>query len=144
MSQYKDQLPVMESFNTIQGEGYHQDVGCTWCDVKESWPADEHPLKKIDQIIEPLKRIKNDVVVITGGEPLMHNLNDLTQSIKMLNKNTHIETSGAHKLTGAWDWICLSPKKFKAPLDDFFEVADELKIIVYNKNDFKWAETILH
>jgi len=153
MSQYKDQLPVMESFNTIQGEGYHQgkaayfirlagcDVGCTWCDVKESWPANEHPLKKIDQIIEPLKRIKNDVVVITGGEPLMHNLNDLTQSIKMLNKNTHIETSGAHKLTGVWDWICLSPKKFKAPLDDFFEVADELKIIVYNKNDFKWAET---
>jgi len=153
MSQYKDQLPVMEAFNTIQGEGYHQgkaayfirlagcDVGCVWCDVKESWPAEQHPIKKIDEIIEPLLKIKGNLVVITGGEPLMYNLTYLTKKINALHKKTHIETSGAHPLTGNWDWICLSPKKFKAPLPEFFEVANELKIIVFNKNDLKWAET---
>jgi len=153
MDKVKNQLPVMETFNTIQGEGYHQgkaayfirlagcDVGCVWCDVKESWPVNQHPIKKIDQIVEPLSNIETDIVVITGGEPLMYKLEGLTRSIKTLNKKTHIETSGAHPLSGNWDWICLSPKKFKAPLDDFFEIADELKIIVFNKNDFKWAET---
>mgnify|MGYP000211829517 CR=1 FL=1 len=153
MSQFKDQLPIMEAFNTIQGEGYHQgkaayfiriagcDVGCVWCDVKESWPAEQHPIKKNDEIVEPLNDIKTNIVVITGGEPLMYDLKNLTRKIKTLNKKTHIETSGAHPLTGTWDWICLSPKKFKAPLPQLFEVADELKIIVFNKNDLKWAET---
>jgi len=153
MSQFKDQLPIMEAFNTIQGEGYHQgkaayfiriagcDVGCVWCDVKESWPAEQHPIKKNDEIVEPLSDIKTNIVVITGGEPLMYDLKNLTRKIKTLNKKTHIETSGAHPLTGTWDWICLSPKKFKAPLPQLFEVADELKIIVFNKNDLKWAET---
>jgi len=153
MSQFKDQLPIMEAFNTIQGEGYHQgkaayfiriagcDVGCVWCDVKESWPAEQHPIKKNDEIVEPLNEIKTNIVVITGGEPLMYDLKNLTRKIKTLNKKTHIETSGAHPLTGTWDWICLSPKKFKAPLPQLFEVADELKIIVFNKNDLKWAET---
>lgn len=153
MSQFIDQLPIMEAFNTIQGEGYHQgkaayfiriagcDVGCVWCDVKESWPAEQHPIKKNDEIVEPLNEIKTNIVVITGGEPLMYDLKNLTRKIKTLNKKTHIETSGAHPLTGTWDWICLSPKKFKAPLPQLFEVADELKIIVFNKNDLKWAET---
>jgi len=153
MSQFIDQLPIMEAFNTIQGEGYHQgkaayfiriagcDVGCVWCDVKESWPAEQHPIKKNDEIVEPLNEIKTKIVVITGGEPLMYDLKNLTRKIKTLNKKTHIETSGAHPLTGTWDWICLSPKKFKAPLPQLFEVADELKIIVFNKNDLKWAET---
>jgi len=153
MSQFKDQLPIMEAFSTIQGEGYHQgkaayfiriagcDVGCVWCDVKESWPAEQHPIKKNDEIVEPLNDIKTNIVVITGGEPLMYDLKNLTRKIKTLNKKTHIETSGAHPLTGTWDWICLSPKKFKAPLPQLFEVADELKIIVFNKNDLKWAET---
>lgn len=153
MSQFKNQFPVMEAFNTIQGEGYHQgkaayfirlagcDVGCVWCDVKESWPAEAHPIKKIEEITEPLTAIASNIVVVTGGEPLMYNLEELSQNIQSLKKYTHIETSGAHPLTGTWDWICLSPKKFKAPLDIFFEQANELKIIVFNKSDFKWAET---
>jgi len=145
-------LPVMEAFYTIQGEGYYQgqaayfirlggcDVGCVWCDVKESWDAQQHPLISIDQLVEPLKGIRASIVVITGGEPLMYKLNDLTESIKTTGKQTHVETSGAHPLSGTWDWICLSPKKFKAPLPEYYEVADELKIIIFNKSDFLWAE----
>lgn len=146
-------LPLMEAFYTIQGEGYFQgraayfirlagcDVGCTWCDVKESWDADKHPLTLIDDLTKPLQNIDTDIVVITGGEPFMYNLDDLTSTIKAKGKRTHVETSGAHPLSGAWDWVCLSPKKFKMSLASYFQVANELKIIIYNKSDFKWAET---
>jgi len=146
-------LPLMEAFYTIQGEGYFQgqaayfirlggcDVGCTWCDVKESWEAKKHPLTSIETIVKPIENIDTEIVVITGGEPLMYNLDDLTSTIQAKGKRTHVETSGAHALSGKWNWICLSPKKFKAPLPTYFEVANELKIIIYNKSDFQWAET---
>lgn len=142
----------MEHFYTIQGEGYHQgkaayfirlggcDVGCVWCDVKESWDAENHPKLEINNIIEIVKQNPKGLVVITGGEPLMHNLEFLTTTIKQEGYQTNIETSGSHPLTGDWDWICLSPKKFKAPLPEIFPVVHELKIIVFNKSDFEWAE----
>ncbi|MGB1216233.1 MAG: 7-carboxy-7-deazaguanine synthase QueE [Saprospiraceae bacterium] len=142
----------MEQFYTIQGEGVHQgkaayfirlggcDVGCVWCDVKESWDADVHPKKQVENLVQEAKAHQGKIVVVTGGEPLMYDLSHLTESIQTAGLRTHVETSGAHPLTGKWDWVCLSPKKFKLPLEDFYPVADELKIIVYNKHDFKWAE----
>lgn len=142
----------MEHFYTIQGEGYHQgkaayfirlggcDVGCVWCDVKESWDAENHPKLDINNIVEIVNQNPKGLVVITGGEPLMHNLEALTSAIKQEGFQTNIETSGSHPLTGNWDWICLSPKKFKGPLPEIFAVAHELKIIVFNKSDFEWAE----
>ncbi len=142
----------MEHFYTIQGEGYHQgkaayfirlggcDVGCVWCDVKESWDAESHPKLDVNNIVEIVNQNPKGLVVITGGEPLMHNLEALTSAIKQEGFQTNIETSGSHPLTGNWDWICLSPKKFKGPLPEIFAVAHELKIIVYNKSDFEWAE----
>ena len=142
----------MEHFYTIQGEGYHQgkaayfirlggcDVGCVWCDVKDSWDAEKHPKIETDEIIDIINQNPKGLVVITGGEPLMHNLNSLTSAIKKAGYQTNIETSGPHPLSGTWDWICLSPKKFKAPLSEFFSLANELKIIIYNKSDFEWAE----
>ncbi len=145
-------LPVMEHFYTIQGEGYHQgkaayfirlggcDVGCVWCDVKDSWDADKHPKIAIDDLIIEIKKTPAEIVVITGGEPLMHNLDLLTKKLKATGLKTNIETSGAHPLSGNWDWICLSPKKFKAPLDETLPAANELKVVVYNKSDFEWAE----
>ncbi len=146
------QLPVMEHFYTIQGEGYHQgkaayfirlggcDVGCTWCDVKDSWDADKHP--KIDpvELVKLVRQTPAELVVITGGEPLMHDLRELTSVLKNAGLRTHIETSGAHPLSGDWDWICLSPKKFKAPLPSLLPLAHELKVIIFNKSDFAWAE----
>jgi hypothetical protein len=145
-------LPVMEHFYTIQGEGYHQgraayfirlggcDVGCVWCDVKESWPIENHPKFSINEIVEFVKQSKTKLVVITGGEPLMHNLNELTALLQANHFETNIETSGAHVLSGQWNWICLSPKKFKAPLPEIIPHANELKIIIFNKSDFEWAE----
>ncbi len=152
-------LPVMESFYTLQGEGSHMgraayfirlggcDVGCFWCDVKDSWDADRHPQKTIENIVdEALSFSKNivsgdkPIIVITGGEPLLHNLDELTISLQSQGFKTHIETSGSSSLSGFWDWICLSPKKFKKPLPEVLKVADELKVVVYNKSDFKWAE----
>lgn len=145
-------LPVMEHFYTIQGEGYHQgraayfirlagcDVGCVWCDVKDSWDANKHPLYKVEDLVATVKTTPADIVVITGGEPLMHNLSELTAALKAAGLKTHIETSGAHPLSGQLDWVCVSPKKFKAPLPDILPLADELKIVVYNKSDFQWAE----
>jgi 7-carboxy-7-deazaguanine synthase len=145
-------LPLMESFHTIQGEGAHSgkaayfirlagcDVGCPWCDVKESWERSAHPIIAIDEIVESAKNSKSRIAVITGGEPLMHNLNDLTSQLKNSAFQTHLETSGAYQLTGKWDWICLSPKKFKKPLQPSFDQANELKVIVYHKSDFSWAE----
>ena len=145
-------LPVMEHFYTIQGEGFHQgkaayfirlggcDVGCVWCDVKESWDATKHPQYSISQLVDFVKATPARLVVITGGEPLMHPLDALTQSLKQAGLEVNIETSGSHPLSGNWDWICLSPKKFKAPLDGILTSADELKVVIYHPSDFDWAE----
>jgi len=146
-------LPVMEAFFTIQGEGGFSgsaayfirlggcDVGCVWCDVKESWDADAHPKKSVSELVAGAKDSGAEIAVITGGEPAMHDLTELTDHLRKSGLRTHIETSGAHSLTGEWHWICFSPKKFKAPLDEVYDVADELKVVVYNKHDLKWAET---
>ena len=142
----------MEEFYTIQGEGYHSgkaayfirlggcDVGCHWCDVKESWDADLHPLTLSDEIVNNASKYPGKAAVITGGEPLLYNLDYLTKSLKKMGIATFIETSGAYPLSGDWDWICLSPKKFKAPRPDVTPFANELKVIVFNKSDFIWAE----
>ena len=142
----------MEHFYTIQGEGFYQgsaayfirlggcDVGCVWCDVKDSWDAEKHPNVSIESLQQIVKKTPSNMVVITGGEPLMHNLDELTTILKTSGIRTNIETSGAHPLSGQWDWICLSPKKFKAPLPEICVKANELKIIIYNKSDFDWAE----
>lgn len=155
-------LPVMEHFYTIQGEGFHQgraayfirlggcDVGCVWCDVKESWDANAHSRKSVNEIVQDAilgsgisintsKQMK-PLAVITGGEPLMHNLDALTNALHEAGYEANIETSGAHPLTGSWDWICLSPKKFKAPLPDILPLANELKVVIYHPSDFDWAE----
>ena len=144
-------LPLMESFYTLQGEGYHKgsaayfiriggcDVGCHWCDVKESWDAERHPPTPIDQIVSSAKSY-SDTVVVTGGEPLMWNMDPLCQELHQLEIQVHIETSGAYPVTGSWDWFCLSPKKNKLPIDQAYACADELKMIIYNKDDFKFAE----
>lgn len=145
-------LPIMEHFYTIQGEGFNSgmpcyfirlggcDVGCFWCDVKESWDADAHPRYHVSEIVNWVKDAKAPYAVITGGEPLMHDCSELTAALKEAGIKTFIETSGAHPITGKWDWICFSPKKFKQALPEFYSQADELKIIIYNKSDFKWAE----
>jgi len=144
-------LPLMEAFYTLQGEGYHKgsaayfiriggcDVGCHWCDVKESWDAERHPPTPIDQIVSSAKSY-SDTVVVTGGEPLMWNMDPLCQELHQLEIQVHIETSGAYPVTGSWDWFCLSPKKNKLPIDQAYACADELKMIIYNKDDFKFAE----
>lgn len=147
-----DILPVMEDFYTIQGEGFYQgsaayfirlggcDVGCVWCDVKESWDASAHPRITVAEIAEKAAGSGSPIAVITGGEPAMYNLTLLTQALKDAGMRTHIETSGVYPLTGTWDWVCFSPKKFKAPHPSIFEKANELKVIVYNKSDLSWAE----
>ncbi|SNR40007.1 7-carboxy-7-deazaguanine synthase QueE [Lutibacter flavus] len=143
-------LPLMEEFYTIQGEGFHTgkaayfiriggcDVGCHWCDVKESWNANLHPPTNTDNIVNNVIKYANTVVV-TGGEPLMWSLDFITSQLKKNNIRTHIETSGAYQLSGEWDWICLSPKKTKLPLEPIYLKTNELKVIIYNKNDFKFA-----
>jgi organic radical activating enzyme len=142
----------MEHFYTIQGEGFHTgkaayflrlggcDVGCVWCDVKDSWDANAHPQVEIETMLQYIKEAKAQMAVITGGEPLLHHLGELTQLFHQNNIETNIETSGSSPLSGKWDWICLSPKKFKAPLLEVIEKANELKIVVFNKTDFEWAE----
>jgi len=146
-------LPLMEDFYTLQGEGFHQgkaayfirlggcDVGCIWCDVKESWDRNAHPEIKISEIVAKASNYPSKIAVITGGEPLMYDLTNLTKMLKQANFRTHIETSGAYNFSGEWDWVCLSPKKFKKPLPEIYPFVNELKIIVYNKTDFDWAET---
>jgi len=146
------QLPVMEHFYTLQGEGFHQgkaayfirlggcDVGCVWCDVKDSWDASKHPLFDVEALISNVRQTPAKLVVITGGEPLMHNLDALTHALQAAGFETNIETSGAHPLSGSWNWICLSPKKFKAPLPEIMPEAHELKVVIFNKSDFEWAE----
>lgn len=142
----------MEDFYTIQGEGYYQghaayfirlggcDVGCLWCDVKESWDAGMHPKISVSEMVKRAQDSGTEITVITGGEPAMYDLTLLTKELKKAGLRTHIETSGAYPLTGTWDWICFSPKKFKAPDQMIFPLANELKVIVYNKSDFNWAE----
>ncbi len=144
-------LPLMEAFYTLQGEGYHKgsaayfiriggcDVGCHWCDVKESWNAKLHPPTAVDDIVREAKKWSNTVVV-TGGEPLMWSMTPLTSALKKLGIATHIETSGAYSLSGSWDWFCLSPKKTKLPTKETYQIADELKVIIHNKSDFEFAE----
>ncbi len=146
-------LPIMEHFYTIQGEGANTgkpayfiriggcDVGCHWCDVKESWDANLHPLIPIGDLIHFLKDIPSKDIVITGGEPTLYNLVPLCEMLKNLGFNTFIETSGAYELSGTWDWICLSPKKTSPPKKSIYSKAHELKVIVFNQDDFKWAET---
>ena len=144
-------LPLMEAFYSIQGEGYYKgsaayfiriggcDVGCHWCDVKESWNPERHQPTVVDEIIKKASKF-SDTIVVTGGEPLMWNMNPLTQGLKSLDMRTHIETSGAYEPSGQWDWFCLSPKKIKLPTAEAFNIADELKMIIYNRDDFIFAE----
>ncbi|MFK7001796.1 7-carboxy-7-deazaguanine synthase QueE [Flavobacterium oreochromis] len=146
-----DMLPLMEEFYTIQGEGAYTgtaayfvriggcDVGCHWCDVKESWNAELHPPTKTSLIVEKAKKYANTVVV-TGGEPLTWNMEPLTAKLKQAGLRVHIETSGAYPVTGKWDWFCLSPKKTKLPVQEAYDKAHELKMIIYNKHDFQFAE----
>jgi 7-carboxy-7-deazaguanine synthase len=145
-------LPVMEQFYTIQGEGHYAgtaayfirlggcDVGCVWCDVKESWNADAYPKIAIDILAETAEASGAPCCVITGGEPAMYDLTLLTQALHEKGMRVHIETSAAHPLQGSFDWVCISPKKFKFPLETEMGKAHELKIIVFNKSDFDWAE----
>ncbi len=144
-------LPLMEAFRTVQGEGAHTgrssffmriggcDVGCHWCDVKESWDASVHPLTELEDLIQ-MPGPNDTTVVITGGEPLMWDMGPLTEGLKERGLKVHLETSGAYPLTGNWDWVCLSPKKNKSPKTEWYGLANELKVIVFNDDDFKWAE----
>ena len=145
-------FPIMEYFYSIQGEGVFVgqpsffirmggcDVGCVWCDVKDSWDADKHPKISIDSLLEEAIKYPSRLVIITGGEPAMYDLTELTKKFKEAGYRVHIETSGAYPLVGEFDWITFSPKKFKQPLEDVAKMADELKIVVFNKSDIKWAE----
>ena len=144
-------LPLMEAFYTLQGEGYHKgsaayfiriggcDVGCHWCDVKESWEAEKHPPTNIESIVTEAKKY-SDTIVITGGEPLIWDMEPLTKALKEAGLKIHIETSGAYNITGYWDWFCLSPKKNILHTKEAAVRADELKVIIYNKDDFRFAE----
>lgn len=145
-------LPVMEAFYTLQGEGFHQgkaayfirlggcDVGCVWCDVKESWEAGKHPLLSVPAILEGATAFPGRMAVITGGEPLMHDCGPLTEALHRAGFSVNIETSGAYPISGEWDWICLSPKKFKAPLPEILPLAHELKVVIFHPSDVEWAE----
>jgi organic radical activating enzyme len=153
VTEAQDALPVMEAFYSIQGEGFHQgraayfirlggcDVGCVWCDVKDSWDVSKHPLQTIETIVEHAKAFPGRLAVITGGEPLLHPLEKLTAALHAAGFETNIETSGSSPLTGFWNWICLSPKKFKAPITSIVPKAHELKVVIFNKHDFAWAES---
>ncbi|MEY3399472.1 MAG: hypothetical protein RL220_2066 [Bacteroidota bacterium] len=145
-------LPVMETFYTLQGEGYHAgvpayfirvggcDVGCVWCDVKESWDASKHPVSDVEVLARNVDASGARVCVVTGGEPAMYNLEPLTRALRHHGIRTHIETSGVYPVTGDWDWITFSPKKFKAPYESIYQLADELKVIVFHPSDLSWAE----
>lgn len=148
----ENKLPIMEAFYTLQGEGFHNgraayfirlggcDVGCVWCDVKESWDASIHPQQSVKEIINEAKKHPGRLAVITGGEPLMYDLSELTQKLKKEGFKTNIETSGVYQMSGVWDWVCFSPKKFKEAHSSIFTQANELKVIIYNKSDFAFAE----
>jgi len=142
----------MEDFLTLQGEGYHQgsaayflrlggcDVGCVWCDVKESWPAEAHPKVAVTEMADRARQSGAPLAVVTGGEPTMYDLQELTDALHQRGLRIHLETSGVNPITGSWDWVCLSPKKFKKPDPTSYEKADELKVIVYHASDLAWAE----
>jgi len=144
---------MMEMFYTLQGEGYHQgkaayfirlagcDVGCVWCDVKESWDASKHPVFSVEEIVSNALAHPARLAIITGGEPLLYNLDALTTALKKVGFELNIETSGSSPMSGNWDWVCLSPKKFKAPLTESIQAASELKVVIFNTHDFEWAET---
>ena len=144
---------MMEMFYSLQGEGYHQgraayfirlagcDVGCVWCDVKESWDASKHPVLSIEEIVTSALAHPARLAIITGGEPLLYNLDALTTALKKAGFEINMETSGSSPMSGKWDWVCLSPKKFKAPLTESIAAASELKVVIFNKHDFEWAET---
>ena len=146
------EIPVMEHFYTIQGEGSYAghaayfirlagcDVGCVWCDVKSSWEVSADQKMQVDELVAEIRTKPCAIVVITGGEPTLYDLTNLTQKLRRHGYRTHIETSGAHPLTGEWDWVCLSPKKFKQPVADAYQKAHELKVVVYNRKDLNWAE----
>lgn len=147
------ELPIMEYFYTIQGEGSYAgraaffirlagcDVGCVWCDVKESWDASKHPVLSIEEIVTSALAHPARLAIITGGEPLLYNLDALTTALKKAGFEINMETSGSSPMSGKWDWVCLSPKKFKAPLSESIAAASELKVVIFNKHDFEWAET---
>lgn len=149
-------LPVMESFHSLQGEGYFSghsayfirlggcDVGCPWCDVKESWDIENHPQTDIAKLVYEAKSSGSKFAVITGGEPCIHNLIKLTTELRDSAIRTHLETSGSHPLTGKWDWVTFSPKRYKKPLEEYFVIANELKIIIAHKNDLRWAKEFEH
>ncbi|RJE70658.1 7-carboxy-7-deazaguanine synthase QueE [Reichenbachiella sp. MSK19-1] len=147
-----EKLPIMEIFYSIQGEGYYAgtpaifirlggcDVGCVWCDVKESWDEKDHPFFTIKEIIEQIQDYPCKTIIVTGGEPLMYDMTELTTALKEKGYQLNIETSGAYPMSGVWDWVCFSPKKFKAPDQSVYAAASELKAIAFNKSDFKFAE----
>jgi len=144
--------PLMEHFYTLQGEGFYSgqaayflrlggcDVGCVWCDVKESWEEERHPFLDVTGIAALTAAAPAEIVVVTGGEPTLHNLAPLTNALRQAGKRTHIETAATSPISGTWDWITISPKKFKAPLPQNLPLANELKVIVFHKSDFQWAE----
>jgi len=146
------EYPVMEHFHTLQGEGAHTgraayfirlagcDVGCSWCDVKDSWDADKHPRMSVKTLVDAALNSKAPIVVITGGEPLLHDLTALTQALHQAGCKIHLETSGSSPMSGSFDWVTLSPKRFKSPVDAVYPYVDELKVVVVNKKDFDWAE----
>lgn len=146
----------MELFYSLQGEGYHQgkaaffirlagcDVGCVWCDVKDSWDASKHPVLSVEEIVAAAVAHPSRIAIVTGGEPLLHQLDPLTTALRAAGFQTHIETSGSSTMSGSWDWVCLSPKKFKAPLAESIDAADELKVVVFNKSDFDWANSFVN
>jgi len=146
----------MELFYSLQGEGYHQgkaaffirlagcDVGCVWCDVKDSWDASKHPVLSVEEIVAAAAAHPSRIAIVTGGEPLLHQLDPLTTALRAAGFQTHIETSGSSPMSGSWDWVCLSPKKFKAPLAEAVTAADELKVVVFNKSDFDWANSFVN
>jgi 7-carboxy-7-deazaguanine synthase len=151
-SEYLNSLPLMEDFYTIQGEGFYQghaayfirlggcEVRCVWCDVKDSWDVNAHARVTVTEMAERAKASGSRIAVVTGGEPTMHNLSALTEALHDKHIRTHIETSGAYPITGEWDWICFSPKKFRAPHPSVAEQAHELKVVIFHKTDFAWAE----
>ncbi len=148
------ELPVMESFYSVQGEGYYQgtpaffirlggcDVGCHWCDVKESWDAGKHEVLTVEQIVADAKQTPAKLIILTGGEPLMYDLTFLCQKLREAGFSINIETSGVYPYSGEIDWVCFSPKKFKEPQEAFFELADELKVVIFHPSDIAWAEQL--
>jgi len=145
-------LPLIDEFYSLQGEGFHFgkaayfiriggcDIGCHWCDTKYSWKADKDTLLHVDKLVANVKASKTDTIVVTGGEPLTYELDYLTSKMKEIDVQVFIETSGAYKLTGEWDWICLSPKRNAPPTEEIIPLADELKVIILGDSDIEWAE----